>query len=525
MNIKEEFKKFLGNYSEEDKNNIWKIQSEKFKYFWENKINQDLNNSEIDEIVRYIDTHGRGNNPSNESVARVMVPQGAWYTIFKNLKEQNNLRDSFSKILFPDDTTLVPLIIDKIFLLNANNKNHLTGKTGSGVSAFLAIADPFNNLSIVSLNDRYKILDFLELNYEDLKNKNIGEQIVKTNELILNYFIEKKISSNARTITAFVYSNPVVTHWKNKKSIIPDFPNIKKEFLPILKEEISYFDSKNSSEWAITLAQNKIRLHFGNFIVFTIENNYIWMAIDKDVSDNLNSLNYWKWDLSDYPEYKQYNLFSKNGFFDGSIIEWNKIKQYHYNFIDKIADKNYKLDSRTKKNHNNNYVVKLLEQNTSSFPLPSYVINDEDELNEIQDETKLIDFSTIDKTEKETIVKNRIGQNIFRENLIRIYGNCIICGLKNAQILRASHIKPWSECSNSERVNYNNGLLLCANHDLLFDRLLISFDENGEIIISNEIEKDIELLNIPKKLTIAMNQEQNEFMNWHRNKFYDKNNL
>ena len=295
------------------------------------------------------------------------------------------------------------------------------------------------------------------------------------------------------------------------------------QYILILEEEINYLNSKNRSEWAITLTtNNKVRLHFGNFIVFTIENDPIWTAINKDDSKHLDNLNFWVWDQSDYPEYSQHGLFSKNGFFSGNHGDWNKIKKYHFNFINKIADRKYKLDCRTKKNHDNSVLIKLMGQIDKSLPLPSFVINEE--INKIQKEIKLVDFSKYTETEKEIITKNRIGQNIFRDNLLFLHKKCLICGLANKQILKASHIKPWRKCSSSERLNPNNGLLLCANHDLLFDRFLITFAENGNIIISKSIKSDLKQLLISDNIKININSEQNEFMEWHRKKFYAENN-
>ena len=56
-------------------------------------------------------------------------------------------------------------------------------------------------------------------------------------------------------------------------------------------------------------------------------------------------------------------------------------------------------------------------------------------------------------------------------------------------MLIASHIKPWSVCSNEERLSTENGLLLCANYDKLFDSGLISFDDNRKIIVSRYVDE------------------------------------
>lgn len=96
----------------------------------------------------------------------------------------------------------------------------------------------------------------------------------------------------------------------------------------------------------------------------------------------------------------------------------------------------------------------------------------------------------IPATEKEMIIKSRVGQGIFRERLIKKYEKCIITGITDKRLLMASHIKPWRSSNNIERLSPENGLLLSPLYDKLFDIGLISFDKNMKIIISNDLSKD-----------------------------------
>lgn len=85
----------------------------------------------------------------------------------------------------------------------------------------------------------------------------------------------------------------------------------------------------------------------------------------------------------------------------------------------------------------------------------------------------------------------------------------------------ASHIKQWSQSNNEERLDVNNGLLLCPNHDSLFDKGYVSFNDNGEILTSKSLDNDLKVfLNINDKMKIRMNENQKQYMEWHReNKF------
>lgn len=127
----------------------------------------------------------------------------------------------------------------------------------------------------------------------------------------------------------------------------------------------------------------------------------------------------------------------------------------------------------------------------------------------------------LDETEKDSVVKARIGQSIFKRNLLAIEKKCRLCGVSDERLLVASHIKPWSKSNNRERLDVNNGLLLCPNHDALFDKGYISFEKDGLILISNSLDKYSKIfLNINETMNIGMKKSQQQYMKWHRdNKF------
>ena len=72
--------------------------------------------------------------------------------------------------------------------------------------------------------------------------------------------------------------------------------------------------------------------------------------------------------------------------------------------------------------------------------------------------------------------------------LIQKYnGKCIITGITDKRLLIASHIKPWSVSDNLNRLSEENGLLLSSLYDKMFGLGLITFTENGEILVSKEL--------------------------------------
>lgn len=82
-----------------------------------------------------------------------------------------------------------------------------------------------------------------------------------------------------------------------------------------------------------------------------------------------------------------------------------------------------------------------------------------------------------------TKVKVRgVAQIVFRQTLLKAYNHvCAICGITIKDVLEATHIIPWSECSEKDRLNIRNGILLCANHHKLFESGFITINDDFSI--------------------------------------------
>jgi hypothetical protein len=86
-------------------------------------------------------------------------------------------------------------------------------------------------------------------------------------------------------------------------------------------------------------------------------------------------------------------------------------------------------------------------------------------------------------TEVERLVIQRIGQDVFRAALMVYWGaRCPITGITDPALLRASHIVPWAECDDAQRLDVHNGLLLSALWDAAFDTGLVSFADDGTVL-------------------------------------------
>lgn len=92
-------------------------------------------------------------------------------------------------------------------------------------------------------------------------------------------------------------------------------------------------------------------------------------------------------------------------------------------------------------------------------------------------------------TEDLRIQKVRTAQQLYRNEVLALWNNrCAVTGVDNSKWLIASHIKPWSESSNEERIDAHNSLLLSPNYDKLFDRGVISFSPDTGKIVLPEIQ-------------------------------------
>lgn len=125
-------------------------------------------------------------------------------------------------------------------------------------------------------------------------------------------------------------------------------------------------------------------------------------------------------------------------------------------------------------------------------------------------------------TEVERLVVQRVGQDIFRQALLDYWGaTCAVLGVTEPRLLRASHIKPWKDCeTDAERLDVYNGLLLSAHLDAAFDAFLISFDNDGRIVISARItQADCSALGLKPDMRLAkLAPAHLPTLSWHRSR-------
>lgn len=128
----------------------------------------------------------------------------------------------------------------------------------------------------------------------------------------------------------------------------------------------------------------------------------------------------------------------------------------------------------------------------------------------------------------EIVSRNSQVQAIFRNNLFAKYGcKCALCDKDISEVLVASHIKPAAKSNVYEKADYENGLLLCANHDKLFDQHLISFDFNtGKLLFRKNLEDKLQDYDLNPGFVLDekyMTDKRKQYLMQHNVEFFAKN--
>ena len=140
---------------------------------------------------------------------------------------------------------------------------------------------------------------------------------------------------------------------------------------------------------------------------------------------------------------------------------------------------------------------------------------------------KIIEKRTVEKTETQRLTLVRTEQGNYRKAALALWNNkCAVTGVDEPGWLIASHIKPWRESTNEERVNPLNSLILTPNYDKLFDRGIISFSpDNGKIILprihTHEMWRNLERMHIDDEVHLChIPNGTEQFLDYHNKRVF-----
>lgn len=259
----------------------------------------------------------------------------------------------------------------------------------------------------------------------------------------------------------------------------------RQHFLSIFLEAINHANSLGSNKWGVQCVaeEEKVRLLVGSFIVLTVGKGRLWLALDeellktKEKALSLENFEQWQWDKDDYPVYRK--VLSRNGYYNPSQNKfelWNKIKDLHFEFITKVANRYSSLQIKSQSKHQPALLLYLRQELKQFVPDPNY------------DQKETLIPEEIEESEScYEGVKTRITVNVYerdknaRQKCIEHFGlKCYVCefnfeeqyGEIGKGFIHVHHLKPLSEIGEKYKLNPIEDLLpVCPNcHSMLHKR-------------------------------------------------------
>lgn len=274
---------------------------------------------------------------------------------------------------------------------------------------------------------------------------------------------------------------------------------------------------KEGIQWAMTLSANYVRLNIGRIEAFAIYKNQVRVLIsDSEVNQGLRE----KIRKFDRGWYKAISgAVSVNMLHQQFLVLAEDLRRPHTTFI-KLA-----LDERRKTSYARSHSPGLIQFINEQFPLTSSKLNGLPDLSGLErEDAEIIKRADIGTTEKQQLIQARRKQGIFRANVSHYETACRVTGISIPEHLIASHIKPWRESTDEERISGHNGLLLAPHIDHLFDGGWISFEDDGSLLISPSLNRGLlGAWGISDQIIRRLfKPEQSEFLKYHRKHVFKK---
>lgn len=248
-----------------------------------------------------------------------------------------------------------------------------------------------------------------------------------------------------------------------------------------------------------------------------------------------NGLYYWLWEVATgFPLYCHHGNFGSNKLFiDSKLADLAKVLSAIKGVIppDKGATKNHKFELFDKPGKLN------LRNGQPEFEGWRFQFKDADAAHKFLDvceefankglvaaTEKALTYEQVatKSTSRQATVATRVGQDKFREKVIKYWKTCAVTGCNVTAILKASHVKPWAASDALERLDAFNGILLIPNLDSLFDVGLISFTDDGAILVAPalSIETCQTLGATPELRLRKINTAHLPYLRYHREHVY-----
>mgnify|MGYP002626128193 CR=1 FL=1 len=208
-----------------------------------------------------------------------------------------------------------------------------------------------------------------------------------------------------------------------------------------------------------------------------------------------------------------------------NYISWMTFLSHYHTIDNSITTETIEEIMRIERGAKDNRTIYTKDKDMTNFTsalrkFMSFVLFNYQEECSKQDEEEVKRINqnkSIKETVKKAIIQSRVGQGEFRDDLIRYWHGCSISTFNKTDVLIASHIKPWRDSNDKERLDLFNGLLLLPNYDKLFDKGYISFDSSGKILYSRYItDKDKQILNMDDSMhLLRIEDNHRHYLEYH----------
>lgn len=209
-----------------------------------------------------------------------------------------------------------------------------------------------------------------------------------------------------------------------------------------------------------------------------------------------------------------------------NYMSWMRFLSTSYQLAANLSDADIEaiIENENALRHDRDKYTKPTDMANFKSALRKYKVFLDSDFRKQQEDTVLVELkkverdTTITETERTAITKARVGQGKFRDDLISYWQGCSISAFPRYEILIASHIRPWREADNFQRLDVFNGLLLLPNYDKLFDKGYLSFDDSGMIVYSPYLPKsDRVLLGMDDTIhLLRLDDRHKEYLAYHR---------
>lgn len=352
--------------------------------------------------------------------------------------------------------------------------------------------------------DKYKFIDKI-VNKKESKNK-----IKDIYEIIYNYASEfkKELIEDSISVDKLIIDK---IYSRKEISAVANFWNMQTGVL---------FDSDDNVFITIDI-NNEYRYHVDKTYIKNLFNAYD--ELTKEIkyfayTNGSNSISI----FNASPNLKIQNSIGLND--KGFIYSFIKVKENQYKYVGKYIKKEIFIEEIEQDNKKYDVMYFCLSRINQLNDIQIQEIQKYSEYSDIKSFEKIMDRENINNEERKVLVKSRWNQGVFRNLLIKKYNNtCPLTNIKHNDLLIASHIKPYSKCSREESIDEDNGILLSALADKLFDKGLISFDNDGNIIYSNKL-CEIDLVKIKEHIKdnnkLNLTFKMSHYMKYHRDHLF-----